>query len=123
MANGIVFHAIEQNFAPNVFYAAIMRRIVGTMALFEELYDILKLPGYFGFNWDALYDCLCDFHWIEAHQIIIAHNVLPDLSTNDFKTYLGVLHDATEMWGSNKEHSLEVRFNQVNEILVLSLLY
>ena len=39
--------------------------------LFEELNSKLAFP-YFGFNWDALWDLYCDFHWIEQRYIYIS---------------------------------------------------
>jgi RNAse (barnase) inhibitor barstar len=40
--------------------------------LLKELNIKLKFP-YFGFNWDALYDLLRDFHWIDQKGIILVH--------------------------------------------------
>ncbi|MDL2260080.1 barstar family protein [Deltaproteobacteria bacterium OttesenSCG-928-K17] len=120
--NGIVFDLTQPGSAPDVFYAAVSRKVAGKGALLEELYNVLKLPGYFGFNWDALYDCLCDLHWINQHRVVIAHSILPDLFPDDLGIYLNILRDAIDFWGDDKEHSLEARFNQTDEGVVKPLL-
>lgn len=45
--------------------------------LLKALYYKLWLPGYFGFNWDALYDCLRDLEWIKLYKVVLIHEVLP----------------------------------------------
>ncbi|MGW3009938.1 barstar family protein [Streptomyces sp. NPDC001219] len=38
----------------------------------QQFYDGLKLPDYFGWNWDALSDCLRDLKWLRAdHYVLI----------------------------------------------------
>lgn len=50
-------------------------------AVFHEFYDELRLPDYFGWNWDALSDCLRDLKWLPAdHYLLIveaADEMLP----------------------------------------------
>jgi hypothetical protein len=47
-------------------------------ATFEGEYEILdamnfsfRLPAYFGWNWDALYDCLSNLEWLEADRYVL----------------------------------------------------
>ena len=80
--------------------------------LFEQLQEKLLLPDYFGYNWDALYDCLRDFHWIKQKKIALVHDDLPILDESELKTYLDVLMDAVLDWNEYEEHSLEVVFSE-----------
>ncbi|MEV6654796.1 barstar family protein [Streptomyces sp. NPDC051219] len=48
------------------------RRMGNTDAVFEQFWDGIKLPEYFGWNWNALYDCLRDLTWLSAdHHVLI----------------------------------------------------
>lgn len=60
----------------------------------EVLYKKLQLPDYFGFNWDALEECMNDFHWITENNIILIHEKLPKLESHDLKIYLEILSDS-----------------------------
>ncbi|MEU1482820.1 barstar family protein [Streptomyces sp. NPDC005752] len=50
------------------------REMRDTDAVFQQFYDGLRLPDYFGWNWNALSDCLGDLKWLSAdhHVLIIA---------------------------------------------------
>jgi hypothetical protein len=119
---GATFGIAPPTSMDDTFYAIVSKRIVGKAALLEELYVVLDLPGYFGFNWSALYDCLCDFHWINQYKVIIAHEVLPELLEDDLKIYLRILRDAIDTWSNDENHSFEVQFTQADENIVKSLL-
>ncbi|MEV5566931.1 barstar family protein [Streptomyces sp. NPDC052196] len=41
------------------------------MSTFEHFYSSLKFPEYFGWNWDAFYDCLRDLQWLSAEYHIL----------------------------------------------------
>jgi len=95
---------------PMAFVSVIPRDISSKKDLLQRLFEILQLPGYFGFNWDALNDCLCDFHWIKQTRIVILHEDLPKLDDQELRTYLDILMGAILHWRSGMGHSLEVVF-------------
>ncbi|MGW2601710.1 barstar family protein [Streptomyces klenkii] len=39
--------------------------------VFEQFWEQFRLPDYFGWNWNALSDCLRDLHWLPADQCIV----------------------------------------------------
>ena len=73
--------------------------------LFTEFARALEFPDYFGHNWDALEECLVDLEWLPARGYILlitdAAHVLPD-DTAAYETFLEVLRDAGEAWGSGQ---------------------
>ena len=80
----------------------------------QELFSILdhefKFP-YFGRNWDALYDLLRDFFWIQKRRIVMVHEDLPiQLGDKDLRTYLEILIDAIKDWKPEDNHELIVVF-------------
>lgn len=79
--------------------------------LLQALYDSLRFPGWFGFNWNALLDSLCDFHWTDMHRIVLTHQDLPDLDpSSDQLVYLEILAEAIARWGADKTRTLVVIF-------------
>lgn len=105
-----------------VFYARLDPGISAVTELLKALYYLLWLPGYFGFNWDALYDCLRDLDWIACKKVVLVHDALPKLSDDDLRTYLEVLRDSALDWGDDENHELEVVFQESDSYKINSLL-
>ena len=59
----------------------------------KQCYIKLKFPDYFGFNINALYDCFCDFSWIQEEVIIIIHSTVKQMKYDDLKMYVEMLYD------------------------------
>jgi hypothetical protein len=78
--------------------------------LLQAWYERLLLPGYFGFNWDALSDCLRDLHWVDEREVLVHHMDLPALSDDELCTYLEVLAESITSWGDADPHRLVVSF-------------
>lgn len=105
-----------------VFYVLIDPSIQATEELIRTLYYLLWLPGYFGYNWDALYDCLRDLSWVPCHKIVLVHESLPELPRDDLKIYLEILRDSVLDWIGDDGHELEVVFKEVDRAVAESLL-
>lgn len=104
------FVFVDELRGPNSLVLKIPTGIASKRDLMET-YAALGLPDYFGMNWDALIDCLGDFHWVEAYEIILQHEDLP-LKQNvaDLSIYLSVLWDAVMGWHGDEDHRLVVLF-------------
>jgi ribonuclease inhibitor len=78
-----------------------------TMAdFYNQIQKGLKLPTYFGKNLDALYDCLCDFSWLDAREIHVVMRDYDDFLSKEPKNnrwnILGVFNDAAMEWKGMK---------------------
>ncbi|MFV2009403.1 MULTISPECIES: barstar family protein [unclassified Micromonospora] len=76
-------------------------RFTDANQVFYDFSDALFFPRYFGWNWDALSDCLRDLHWLPADGYLVivdnAHQLLPD-SAPDQRTLFRILAQAVRHW-------------------------
>jgi len=105
-----------------VFCVHIDPKITIPKELITSLYYSLWFPGYFGFNWDALHDCLRDLEWIPYQKIVLIHRVTPNIPEKDLKIYLSVLRDAVLDLRERKGHELEVFFKKEDQEAIECLL-
>lgn len=96
--------------ATDTYVARLPAKIASKEELLQALYEELRLPGYFGFNWDGLSDCLRDFHWLESRTVALVHTELPRLSRAECRKYLVVLAEAVESWQPEEDHEFRVLF-------------
>jgi len=105
-----------------VFYAHLSPEIYKTEHLLQALYQLLWLPGYFGFNWNALHDCLTDLSWIREKRVVLEHAGLPNIPEADLKIYLETLRDSVLDWKDEDDHCFEVVFDAQDRDRVIELL-
>lgn len=105
-----------------VFVARVDPTIADTEELLRSLYYLLWFPGYFGFNWNSLNDCLRDLGWISENKIMIVHESLPSIPDSDLCIYLEVLKDSVLDWGDGEGHQLEVVFHEKDKGKIEKLL-
>ncbi|WP_117670321.1 barstar family protein [Micromonospora sp. MW-13] len=70
---------------------------------FYEFSDALLFPGYFGWNWNALSDCLCDLTWLPADGYLIVVEDAPWLlssSAEEQHTLFQILSRAVHHWAN-----------------------
>ncbi len=63
----------------------------------------LKLPSYFGGNWDALADCVRDFNWLGGKGYVLhitGAEKFAKASPDDYQTALDVFAEAAVYWKS-----------------------
>jgi hypothetical protein len=51
--------------------AVLPRAIQSRDDLFRNIAERMRLPAYFGANWDALEECLADLSWVEEDEIVL----------------------------------------------------
>ena len=87
-------------------------RIADPKALLRAVADALSFPAYFGENWNALFDCLRDFHWTDRRNIVLVHEDVPHIPGDELKVYLEVLRDAAADWKAGDPHELVILFDE-----------
>ena len=68
---------------------------------FQELARALRFPDYFGHNWDAVYDCLTDLHWLPAAGYVLVLDGFDHLARSEpgqWDIGLKVLREACAFW-------------------------
>ncbi len=61
----------------------------------------LRLPEWYGQNWDALADCLCDLSWKPAPGYLIVvegHDALRAALPDEFATLIEIFAEAADYW-------------------------
>ena len=98
----IEFHA-PGTFPPDSvgYVVSIPLSITDKKDLLRQIAADLKFPDYFGFNWDALDECLADLSWLKAREVYIWHEDIP-LSDQpaEARRYIQVLLGALHAPGS-----------------------
>jgi len=74
--------------------------------------DSLQFP-YFGYNWDSLYDLLCDLHWIRERHVWLRHEEVPNLDKQELAIYLETISSAADSWQMDDRHVLHVSFPEI----------
>ena len=98
-------------------------KIPDRQTLFNILARDLDFPQYFGHNWDALYDLLCDLSWISQRRVVIIHEGFSfQLTDKELRTYLKLLIDAVKSWRPKENHELAVIFPLSSQERVRELL-
>jgi len=101
----------------SAFVVVIDKEIFTIDELFRTFNDAFRFP-YFGFNWDALLDCLRDLDWINQDEIILYHEKIPNLDEKDLGIYLEILCYAVSDWRGYPDKSFYVYFNNKDFLCV-----
>ena len=120
---GFFFGSPETLPGDAAFVADLPASIRSKQKLLRTLADELRLPDYFGYNWDALEECLRDLSWLPEGNVQIRHRDLPlSPGSQDRRTYLHVLRSAAAFWAKSGSRLLVCQFPAEFQVEVLSQL-
>lgn len=91
-----------------LIYSARMRgqEMHDSDGVFTQFYETLRLPDYFGWNWNALRDCLTDLRWHSAkHFLVTLDDAHATLSGNpeEREILFHILNDTANFWAGKPE--------------------
>ena len=99
-------------------------KIEDVATLFNMLYEELCFPDYFGWNWNALNDCLRDFCWLQedfvAFVIINKQKILSKDPSFQKDAFFEYLQDASDFWDDPND---EFGYKQNHPNLVFDVYY
>ncbi|SKC08630.1 Barstar (barnase inhibitor) [Luteibacter sp. 22Crub2.1] len=108
---GLSFYQMSPVYVSDeTFLLRIDLHISSVQELMSALHYGLWLPGCFGFNWNALFDCLLDLTWLPCAQVVIYHSSLPRLPDEELARYISVLSDAVNEQNDGTRPRLSVVF-------------
>jgi len=100
---------IIPNTDQNTFVASIRSTVKDKNELLSEISKTLLFPNYFGCNWDALNDCLCDLTWINEKKILIVFESISQLDSKTQEVLLEILNQIVQFWNTNDDiHDIEI---------------
>ena len=81
--------------APNSLVVRLNGRLRRKRDLLRALANEFKFPQYFGYNWDALEECLNDLSWLgEQSSVVLVHKYMPLVDERQRNTYIDILRHA-----------------------------
>ncbi|AGL19007.1 barstar family protein [Actinoplanes sp. N902-109] len=72
-------------------------------AVFDAFRQAFRFPAWFGWNWDALSDCLRDLSWLPADRFLVLVDNSDDVLAGDAdarQEFFAVLRRAAQQWAN-----------------------
>jgi hypothetical protein len=96
--DALSYRAFQQGFK---FYSLNALFILNRKELLHALFEVCEFPDHFGFNWDALDDCLRDYSFAPASGYLFAiqhADHLKQLLGPDYELLTEIFRDAGDHW-------------------------
>ena len=101
-----MFYFIEDfpHVEDNTRTVIISNKIIGKKSLLKCYNDKLLFPDFFGYNYDAFYDCMVQLNcYFPEQEVKICHESLPSLNDKDMQIYLDTLNQVDVEWERDTE--------------------
>lgn len=89
-----------QKLGTEIFYLD-GREIRDTQSFLQKVAEVMRFPDYFGYNWDALDECITDLDWCPAARYILIYDYPEAFSKAEpeqWKIAYDILRSAVEYW-------------------------
>jgi len=90
-------------------------------ALLGLLAQSLGFPEWFGGNWDALEDCLCDLSWRPGEGHVFVFGGAAAVPADDFGVLLDVLGSSAAYWAERGRPFFAVMLDPAHELALADL--
>ena len=77
------------------------REICDKQSFLHKVAEAMKFPDYFGYNWDALDECITDLDWCPAERYILIYDqpeIFSKAEPTEWKIAYDVLRSAVDYW-------------------------
>ena len=77
------------------------REIRDKQSFLQKMAEVMRFPDYFGYNWDALEECITDLDWCPAARYILIYDYPEAFSKaepDQWKIAYDILRSAVEYW-------------------------
>jgi hypothetical protein len=77
------------------------RQIIDKQSFLKKIAEAMKFPDYFGYNWDALDECITDLDWCRADRYVLIYDqpeVFSKAEPTEWKIANDILKSAMEYW-------------------------
>lgn len=86
----------ELDDGPRRLWVAEIPSVASVDALHEALQYALKLPGWYGRNWDAFEECVHNLDHLGVDEVVITHISPPEIPPDALRTYREILSERAE---------------------------
>jgi len=89
-----------QKLGTEIFYLD-GREIRDKLSFFQKVAEVMRFPAYFGYNWDALEECITDLDWCPAARYILIYDypeAFSKVEPEEWKIAYDILRSAVEYW-------------------------
>jgi RNAse (barnase) inhibitor barstar len=92
-------------------HANVPQNITCKAALLATIATQLSFPDYFGGNWDALEECICDLSWLPTGRVLVKHVDVPLVEdVRSAMAYVAILKSAARKMSKSEHHPLSIVF-------------